>query len=295
MPLSSNRKFHYAVLVFVPVFALAFSLVLLIFLGEKNVEVLLFSSQEAQQPAYVQVFARVMSVDAIKGEMVVRLQFEPQGSLVGEDGVSPNQDLLMYINSATGKSRQDFPKDESMTPHDTVLDLDGGFWEYPFDAHAAYLEIVLSEVQTGEQEAAAQDEAVPLAIEFLGDVGGYSISASEQQAETGYSLINIQVERSTSVVAFAVLIMVLQWMLALCAFGVMVVWTRGRQFEVTMFGWMGALLFALIPLRNAMPSVPPVGVLSDFLSFYWSLIIISVSMVVSVTTWLWRGSAGRPK
>ena len=59
--------------------------------------------------------------------------------------------------------------------------------------------------------------------------------------------------------------MVLQWLLAISAISAAIVWVNGRKIEVTMFGWMGALLFALIPLRNAMPAVPPVGVLSDFL------------------------------
>jgi hypothetical protein len=58
-----------------------------------------------------------------------------------------------------------------------------------------------------------------------------------------------------------------------------------------MFGWMGALLFALVPLRNAMPAVPPVGVLSDIVSFFWAEIIVAVCLVVSVTTWIKRGSA----
>ena len=85
--------------------------------------------------------------------------------------------------------------------------------------------------------------------------------------------------------------MALEWLMALSALSAAIVWMRGRKIEVTMFGWMGALLFALIPLRNAMPAVPPVGVLSDFLSFFWAEILVAVSLALSVATWLTRPTA----
>ena len=85
--------------------------------------------------------------------------------------------------------------------------------------------------------------------------------------------------------------MVLQWLLALCTVGAVIVWLRGRKIEVSMLGWMGALHLALVPLRNAMPAVPPTGVLSDFIAFFWAEIIIAVCMATIVITWLKRGSA----
>ena len=52
----------------------------------------------------------------------------------------------------------------------------------------------------------------------------------------------------------------------------------------------GMITFALVPLRNAMPAAPPIGALSDIISFFWAEIIVAVCLVAGVVTWLKRGS-----
>jgi hypothetical protein len=47
-------------------------------------------------------------------------------------------------------------------------------------------------------------------------------------------------------------------------------------------GFLGTLLFALIPLRNAVPGDPPIGSLIDFASFFIAEGVVSISMIVTV-------------
>ncbi len=58
-----------------------------------------------------------------------------------------------------------------------------------------------------------------------------------------------------------------------------------------MFSWLAALLFALPPLRNAMPSAPPIGSLSDFMAFFWAEGIVALSLATVVFAWLRRPGA----
>jgi hypothetical protein len=45
---------------------------------------------------------------------------------------------------------------------------------------------------------------------------------------------------------------------------------------------MAAMLFALVPLRNAVPGSPPIGSVIDFASFFIAAIIIAISLITSV-------------
>jgi len=48
------------------------------------------------------------------------------------------------------------------------------------------------------------------------------------------------------------------------------------------------LLFGLPALRNAQPAVPPLGVLGDYVSFVWAELLVAVSAVIFIWTWLLR-------
>jgi hypothetical protein len=45
---------------------------------------------------------------------------------------------------------------------------------------------------------------------------------------------------------------------------------------------MAALLFAMVPLRNAIPGDPPIGSVIDFMAFFIAEAIISISLITSV-------------
>lgn len=233
---------------------------------------------------HLAIDARVVTVDPVKGEMVVRLQFAPQGDLLSGDGFSPTKDLILNTSGAAGKSVINFKKGERMNPSDIILDTVGPIADYPFDEHDADLILILH-----APSSKGDAENIPFNLVYSGNVEGYRIEEFDEAAPSpGFLALDVHVSRSSSARLFAVFIMVLEWLLALSAAAVVFVWIRGRRIEVTMFGWMGALLFALVPLRSAMPSVPPVGVLSDFLSFFWAEGVVAVSLVAAVSTWVMR-------
>ena len=51
------------------------------------------------------------------------------------------------------------------------------------------------------------------------------------------------------------------------------------------------VLFALPPLRDSLPGRPPPGTIFDFVSFYWSVTIIGVNLMLVLAIWLRRTRA----
>jgi hypothetical protein len=51
-----------------------------------------------------------------------------------------------------------------------------------------------------------------------------------------------------------------------------------------------ALLFAFPAIRAIEPSVPPMGVLSDYIGFFWAETIVAISLIVHLYSWIKRKS-----
>jgi Domain of unknown function (DUF4436) len=48
------------------------------------------------------------------------------------------------------------------------------------------------------------------------------------------------------------------------------------------------LIFGLPALRNARPGVPPLGAISDYISFIWAENIVALSAIIIMWAWLMR-------
>jgi hypothetical protein len=287
----SKKKTIAIVVVVLVVFAALFVCMLLMYQSESQAVV----TELKQDSAQVTISVRTYSVDPVKGETAMRLQFDPNDGLL-TDGVL-SKDTILDFNSATGKTTLTFKKGERMSPQDITLDTYGNVGAYPFDTHEAVPYFMLYSSEKADGSDTQEYTPIPFTIDYSSTAPGYRIDASEQEGkEPGYVPMDLMISRSASATVFAIFIMALELLLAFSAAVVLYVWLRGRKIEVSMFGWMGALLFALVPLRNAMPAVPPIGVLSDFISFFWAEIIVAVSLAIGVLTWFKRGSVdGNPK
>lgn len=100
------------------------------------------------------------------------------------------------------------------------------------------------------------------------------------------------VARSSTVTFFSVFVMVLMWGTTLAVlFMTLSIILRGRKVELAMFSFIAALLFAFAAVRNSQPGVPPIGTFSDYISFFWAEVILSLSLLTIIFTWLLRPGA----
>lgn len=266
-----------------------------VYQAEDNSTVTTFATSADAKDKGVGITAKLLSIDPVKGDLVVRLQFDPGEEYAGPDG-NLTDALTLNVNSATGKTEAAFKKGDRMNPMDVTLSLDGDATEYPFDSHEATLWIYLAKPVKVEQTdgdktvAETNYEDVPISVDYTGALSGYKIIASEPAEKVeGVCQIDMTVSRSGSVQGFSIFIMIVQWLLAAGALLVTLsVIVRKRKVELAMFSWLAALLFALVPLRNAMAAVPPIGTYSDFLSFFWAEGIVALCLAAIVFTWLFR-------
>ena len=152
--------------------------------------------------------------------------------------------------------------------------ITGWVADYPFDHYIANISLTL----TG-----ADGKDIPTAITVFNSDAFYQIETAQADSPDGGTLINLSIRRTTSTLVFGIFIMVL--MLALAAASAVAAyyvlhWKRGL--DLTACSLMAGMLFALIPLRNAVPGDPPIGSIIDFGSFFIAEATIAISLILCV-------------
>jgi hypothetical protein len=279
------------------VFAGAYAFVLCAFKKEGENRAASLAANEKIGNDRVDVSGRIVTADPVKGDISVRLTFTPHGSLLSADGVTLSRDLLLDISSATGKHAYEFKKGKRMDPVEAIVEIyEGEPMEYPFDKHEAELSFYFE--PAGTAAATEGEKGIPVAVQLYGSVSGLRIDADYAKENTDdHVVIDLSLSRAPTAVFFSVFIMAAMWALTLgVVFLVFRVLAGHRKIEISMFSFLGALLFAFPALRNSQPGTPPIGTLSDFLAFFWAEVIIALSLLSVVVTWLIRGAGGdKPK
>jgi hypothetical protein len=245
----------------------------------------------------IDVAGRIVSADPVKGDVVVRFEFTPHGSLAAGDGGMLSRDLDLYVSSATGKNVHEFKKGKRMNPVEAVVEIyEGEPMDYPFDAHSAELSFFF-EPSAGKGGESAASESIPMAVEMRGSVAGLRLDTEYAKENTpDHAVIDIGIQRATTAVFFSVFIMIAMWSLVIgVLFLVFRVFAGHRKIEISMFSFLGALLFAFPALRNSQPGTPPIGTMSDFIAFFWAEVIIALSLLAVVLRWIIRGPGGDTK
>jgi hypothetical protein len=265
---------------------------------------------------FIEVVAKVLSIDPVKGDVSVRLEFEPHGNFSKEDGTLA-RNVKFNINSSNGKQEISFEKGKRMTPTEAVLNMyDGSDSDYPFDKHKADLIFWFTakpektadkpkpteENPSDETKPATKPETsiedteeveVPFSLDFAATLAGYQIeTAKGKDSDDTFVDIEMTIARSSMVKFFAVFVMLLMWGVSLAVlFLVLSIVVRGRKVEIAMFSFISTLIFAFVAVRNSQPAVPPIGTFSDYSAFFWAEVILALSLLTIIFTWLLRPAA----
>ncbi|MRH92040.1 DUF4436 domain-containing protein [Nocardia sp. SYP-A9097] len=151
--------------------------------------------------------------------------------------------------------------------------VEGTITDYPFDS---YDSVLAFDVFSGETE-------LPVSASISSGDTFFEVTESPVDGVVNGIDVDLYAERSLPSMVFAMFIMLLMLGLAVAAATAchyVLAGKRGLMFPAV--SMMGALLFALVPLRNAVPGTPPIGSLIDFTSFFIAEGIISVALVGTV-------------
>ncbi len=252
-------------------------------------------SIEASSPDRIDTRVTVISVDPFKNSLVARVEFIPQGNLTSDDGKTANQDLMLNVNSITGGQERSFPKGKRINPIEVTLEMfEGDIAFYPFDRYTAGLDMDITTVPAAKTPSSgtvgATSTSLPLKVDFLGSLHGLVINSSVATPQKGGGdYLEIYTSRSNSALFFALFVQFLMILLGgVVAWVIYSILFRGRKPEVSMFSWLGALLFALPAVRNSMPGAPPIGSITDVVVFFWAEILVALCLVTIIVTWLVR-------
>jgi len=248
-------------------------------------------------------------VNPLTQELTAQISFRPQGALA-QDEVTPAVDLKLLVNNVRSPQEFNFPKGQRMNRIEVVFPLNGEVNQYPFDHYGTTLWILMTtpvrkkQPQTSSVPGSAEDKAlqlavgatalqqntaVPLAITLSASTPGIKFEGSVSRESSLKVLgINLKIRRADNVIAVSILLMILMSALAMSLLAMVLKATSGSNVNLVPLSTSIALIFGLPALRNVQPGVPPVGAFGDYVSFIWAEIIVGLSAVIIIWTWLLR-------
>ncbi|MDB2197174.1 DUF4436 family protein [Mycobacteroides abscessus] len=244
---------------------------------------------ENDNPDRVNVRMLIQKIDPATARISAQLQLRGEGALADEHH-NLKQDTTLVSNAVTNPTVVAKANERPEFVSVQFALRDGIFTDYPFDRYTSNF---IFRVYAGDGPN-RREIPVRVAIDNLDTF--FTLTPKQDQSaqpvgrEGGQSgapqqmfIATASVVRSTSTLVFAVFIMVFMWCLTVAA--LIAAWYVGSG-KLGLFwaglGFLGTLLFALIPLRDAVPGSPPIGSVIDFAAFFIAEGVVSVSMIITV-------------
>ena len=152
---------------------------------------------------------------------------------------------------------------------------------WPFDRYCTgpiTVELFVGAAQTPERARVVIVDRLP----------GWKIHATGPNKAKPFAPYEVELQRSASTMVFAIVILCILVAIAGQAVFVAVQTLRDRRkFQSPMTTWYAAMLFAVVPLRNALPGSPAFGSWIDMTVVLWVLVALVISMLLYIAAW-WR-------
>ncbi|HEY6376930.1 MAG TPA: DUF4436 family protein [Edaphobacter sp.] len=284
---------------------------------EESRRSLIIVKSSASNDDFVTIDVRVTSVNTSQGLLYERIRLVPMGRFA-LDKATPATDLRLLINSLTGKQVVIFPKGERIAPIEVSSLLYGNQNRYPFDHYSTDIELLVTapmrnKVQslpvqklddTADPLATAlvvgtndldRSETIPISETLTASFQGIKFDGTITEDNT-YKLMHttIAIRRANNVISVSLIVMTVMFVLAVSIMGMVFQLTASPGVvNLRPLSLSVALIFGLPALRNVQPNVPGMGVLSDYISFIWAEIMVSISAITLAWVWIIRSRESR--
>jgi hypothetical protein len=266
---------------------------------------------------FVAINVRVTSVNPAQGLIYERIRLVPMGRFA-VDNTTPATDLKLLINSVSGRQVVVFPKGERINPIEVTSLLSGNQNRYPFDNYSTDINLVVTApvkrkaqpTPNAQLDANAdpltatlvlgtndldRNETIPISENFTATYPGIKFEGAVTE-DTTYKLMHttIAIRRANNVIILSLIVMTVMFVLAISIMGMVLQMTATPgEINLVPLTLCVALIFGLPALRNVQPSVPGMGVLSDYISFIWAELMVSISAITLAWIWITRSRASR--
>jgi hypothetical protein len=220
----------------------------------------------------VDVLFYVQKLDPQSQTLSAQVSIDPKGRYADGDG-APAKDVVLHTAAIKGDTLT-FKAGKNPTINDVQVPLsDGVITDYPFDSYKVEFAFF----------AESAGEAAPVDVTFASGDTFFGIHPRDTKVDDGVLTFSADTSRTVGMFAFALFIMLFMWCLSIAAVIAATFAIAGRHGLLwPSMSFMGALLFALVPLRNAVPGGPPIGSVIDFAAFFIAEALISLSLICTV-------------
>jgi Domain of unknown function (DUF4436) len=210
-------------------------------------------------------------------ELVGDLIVKPGPDLLDPATDGLKQDLTVAVTSTTTPVRRTWSKGMLPGVFPVPLTVARDVERWPFDTY--YTGPVTVELFVG---TAAPERA---SVTFVDRLTGWIVQVNRPNASPTSPYV-VALQRSASTMLFALVILLI--FVAIAAIGLFVAIQTYRdpsKFQSPLTTWYAAMLFAVVPLRNALPGSPVFGSWIDLTIVLWVLVALVVSMLLYIAAW----------
>jgi hypothetical protein len=242
------------------------------------------ASGEAQLDVYLQP----VSIDPANSALQIKISVVPDATLGDAADAVADRDLVLKVRR--GKQVEHVPIRANQPMPEVTFEFDleeGDIRDYPLDRY-------LSDLTIGAEGKAEDGAPQPLKVKARVWEGliGFNVKARQlQDGQSGALRLQFDLRRTGAASFFGLAIYAAMTIMACCALTIGSLVSVGfRKVEVSLAGVIGAIIFALPALRNALPGAPPLGVRADVLIFFWAELAAIIALCLVVVSWVLRGA-----
>ena len=223
----------------------------------------------------------IEEIESDNSVLVANLSIAPAPALLDPQSHDLKEDLSIVLTSAVSAGKRTWAKGTLPDVFRVSLALAGDVAEWPFDRYRSGP--ITIDLFSGAARA-LQHPTVTLVDRLL----GWNVDVARVSTGNALAADRVDLYRSSSTVAFGVVILAVLIALAGLGLFVAVQTVRDRRkFQPPMTTWYAAMLFAVMPLRNALPDSPPFGCWIDVTIVLWVIVVLVISMTLYISCW-WR-------
>jgi hypothetical protein len=213
--------------------------------------------------------------------LLANVSVAPGPTLLDPSTHTLKDDLSVVVASSVTASKRTWPKGTLPDVFRVSLALTGEVADWPFDEY--HSGPVVAQLLSGSAQT-----PVPSTVTLVDRLLGWKIEATRLNEADPAGPYRVDLFRSPSTVTFGVAILCVLITLASLGLFVAVQTARDlRKFQPPMTTWYAAMLFAVMPLRNALPDSPPWGSWIDVTIVLWVIVVLAISMTLYISCW-WR-------
>jgi Domain of unknown function (DUF4436) len=230
-------------------------------------------------PSGTTVTLDVVSIQDNYSELVADLIVKPGPELLDPATDGLKQDLTVAVTSTTTPIRRTWSKGMLPGVFPVPLTLARDVERWPFDSY--YTGPITVSLFTGPGKLPERAN-----VTFVDRLTGWKVGVSRVNNVSELAPYEVDLQRSASTMVFAIVILCI--FVAIAAVGLFVAvqtFRDPRRFQSPMTTWYAAMLFAVVPLRNALPGSPAFGSWIDLTIVMWVLVALVVSMLLYIACW----------